>query len=787
MPARRSGGKSPPPVVYDPSLRPVMRAVLMPLVLFCLLLLAVTTALFNHLQSYAVEQRAEATLSDLEFRLWRAIESQSDTLTAIEELIAERPELQAMLQQQNRSALLQAFASYYRDLRRQLGITHFYFHAPDLTNIARLHRPARFGDQINRITALGSRDNQATVSGMELGVMGTFTLRVVTPVRTGQDVLGYIELGTEVEDIAAMATGDTGVHWAAFIYKRLVRALDWQEGMDMLGRRHDWQTFNDVVLINESGSLPASWQPYMNQNPDGYKGPLPSFDERSWFTGQVSFPDVSGRDVGYSQFFIDVSHYRDQVATTAYIVYAGIVVLILVAAAFLYLLLRRADQNLSFRLHQLHNLAFTDPLTLLPNRELFADRLSHALNVAGRSGRHVAVMFLDLDDFKSINDSLGHSAGDELLVDVARRLNACIREGDTLARQGGDEFALVVENLSDEHQVVAVADHIIEALKAPVVINQQEVSTGVSIGISMYPQNGQTPEELMRNADAAMYMAKASGKNCFAFYTSDLTVSAIQKITLLAELKKALSQGSISLNYQPVVDSDTGRQVGFEALARWEHPQQGFISPRTFIDLAEDCGLIHELGHYLIDQILAQIRQWLDRGLHPGRISINVSAAQVEQPDFAGFLDRQLSSYRIPPGMIALEITESALMTKIEHSVEQLNRLGRMGISVWIDDFGTGYSSLAYLKQLPIDVLKIDASFVQDIPGDADDLAIVRAIISMAQALNIEVLAEGVETEEQAACLKAMECHFVQGYWFSRPLTPAQASQRLLEPQYYTL
>jgi len=771
------------PSVYDPSLRPVMKALLLPLFMFCLVLLVVATVLFGHLQNYALEHKAESSLAGVEYRLRQAIRIHTDTLISIEQLFAERPELKTLLVTGDREGLLKTYLSYFNLLKSRLGVTHFYFHDTQLNNIVRLHQPNRFGDYIDRVTATESRAKGEVVSGMELGILGTFTLRVVMPVKEQGKVIGYLELGTEFKDIIAMAVAENGIDWAAFVYKRLMRKEDWQAGIGMLGRDYDWDLMDKLVLVNTSEKIPPQWIPLLNKDPDGYRGNLPDFSGRKWYAGRVSLPDIRGRDVGHFQFFVDVTDYRDKVAITAYFVYAGVVVLILGAALFIYLLLRRSDLNISRRLNHLHQLAFTDPLTLLPNRDLFADRLSHALSMALRSGRNVAVLFLDLDDFKSINDSLGHSAGDELLQEVGRRLQSCVRNGDTLARQGGDEFALVVENLIDQNQVVAVADHIIEALKETITIDGQEVSTGVSIGISVYPENGRTAQDLMRNADAAMYMAKASGKNRFAFYTSDLTANAVQRITLLAELRRALTLGDISLNYQPIIDGINGHQVGFESLARWHHPVQGHIAPRVFIDLAEECGLINELGDYLIARVCRQIHDWLSDGLEPGYVSVNLSVAQLEREDFADFLQQQLLEADIPASRLVLEITESALMKDMAYSVKKLRRLGEMGISVWIDDFGTGYSSLAYLKQLPIDVLKIDASFVRDIPGDADDMAIVKAITVMSQTLNIEVLAEGVETEEQASCLRGLHCHLMQGYWFSQPLSAAVVTEMLQQQQ----
>ncbi|MFZ5467764.1 MAG: EAL domain-containing protein [Pseudomonadota bacterium] len=430
---------------------------------------------------------------------------------------------------------------------------------------------------------------------------------------------------------------------------------------------------------------------------------------------------------------------------------------------------------------QLTQLAHYDQLTGLPNRLLLQSRLDHSLDRAYREQRKVAVMFLDLDRFKNVNDSLGHPAGDELLTLIAHRLQGRLREEDTLARLGGDEFVLVLEDLRNPDEAARIALEIIELLsQGPFRLGSgHEVYIGASIGISFYPGDGQDPMELIRNADAAMYQAKMAGRNTYRFYTEELTRKAQQRLSLETRLRQALETDELTVFYQPQIDLASGRMVGMEALARWRHPDEGLISPAQFIPLAEESGLIVPLGEQVLRKAMTQARSW-HLGGHAGlRMAVNLSSRQFQQPDLSGQLLALLEETGLDPGCLELEITESMLLEQGPGALRTLERIRSLGISLSIDDFGTGYSSLSYLKRLPVHKLKIDQSFVRGIPDDPRDMEIAATIIAMARNLRLEVLAEGVETEAQLAYLRSRGCDMAQGYYFSPPVPAEQLGPML--------
>ena len=422
---------------------------------------------------------------------------------------------------------------------------------------------------------------------------------------------------------------------------------------------------------------------------------------------------------------------------------------------------------------QLAHLAHHDPLTDLPNRLLFHDRLGHALSRADRDGSQLAVLFIDLDRFKHINDSLGHLAGDGLLQEVARRLTGAVRREDTVARMGGDEFTLLLEDLRRPEDAAVLARKLLEALGDPYAIAGRELFVTASVGISLYPRDGQSAEELVRNADAAMYQAKDAGRNGYHFYTPQLTAAALQRVHLEADLRRALGRGELVVHYQPQIELGSGRLIGAEALVRWRHPEQGLIAPDRFIHLAEDTGLIIELGELVLRAACRQAMDWLASGVPIERIAVNVSAQQVQRSDFVGTVRDVLADTGLPPRHLELEVTETFIMGQAEEGIRALHQLREMGVRLAVDDFGTGYSSLGYLKRLPIHMLKIDRSFVSELHGDSEDLAIAKAVIALGRTLGLQVIAEGVEHDDQAGLLLAEGCHYAQGYLFGRPLEGA--------------
>lgn len=428
---------------------------------------------------------------------------------------------------------------------------------------------------------------------------------------------------------------------------------------------------------------------------------------------------------------------------------------------------------------KLRNLANFDQLTGLPNRNLFHDRLEHALNLAQRDKHKVALLFLDLDRFKNINDSLGHAAGDQLLKDVAVRVKSTLREVDSISRLGGDEFTIIIEGINTLKEITTVAEKLLQKLNNPFNLSGTEVVVTPSVGISLFPDDGDDCETLLKCADTAMYHAKREGRNNFQFFADEMNHQVVERLNLETEMRRALERNEFIVHYQPKFATSNSKIMGLEALVRWEHPDKGMISPGKFIPIAEETGLIIQLGHEVLRQACRQASTWLHSGLGGAKVAINLSAHQFRQTDLVEQIKQVLRDENLPPEYLELEITESTLMNNIESAISILLELKQLGLSLSLDDFGTGFSSLSYLKRLPIDALKIDRSFVSDVTEDADDAAIVTTIIDLAHNLNISVIAEGVETEEQFRFLEEKGCQQIQGFLLGRPL-PASETEKVL-------
>jgi diguanylate cyclase (GGDEF)-like protein/PAS domain S-box-containing protein len=423
-------------------------------------------------------------------------------------------------------------------------------------------------------------------------------------------------------------------------------------------------------------------------------------------------------------------------------------------------------------------LAYFDELTGLPNRTLLQDRLTTALAGARRRREKVALLFLDLDRFKLVNDSLGHPCGDLLLQNVAERLKGWARQQDTVARLGGDEFLIVLNSVKDVADAAVAAERLMGAMVAEFTLQGHSVSIGCSLGISIFPEHGTDVETLMKNADAAMYCAKDSGRANFRFFTEEMNAQVAERLTLESSLRQALGKKELFLMYQPQMDIATGRITGLEALLRWQHPELGLVPPDRFIRIAENSGLIIPIGEWVLRTACSQSRKWQDEGLPAAQIAVNVSAVQFRQEDFCELIGRVLHETGLAPKYLELEITESLLLSNADVMFSVFQKLKAMGLRLVIDDFGTGYSSLSYLKKFPVSKLKIDRSFVRDVAVNTDDAAIAIAIISMAKSLNLKVIAEGVENEAQLSFLRVHQCDEIQGYYFSKPLPVAEVSEK---------
>jgi diguanylate cyclase (GGDEF)-like protein/PAS domain S-box-containing protein len=433
---------------------------------------------------------------------------------------------------------------------------------------------------------------------------------------------------------------------------------------------------------------------------------------------------------------------------------------------------KQAEATITFQ-------AYHDQLTGLPNRALFHDRMGQAMVQAKRQGQSMAVMFLDLDRFKVVNDTLGHPVGDILLQAVAQRLKACLREGDTLSRIGGDEFMLLLPQIRNRDNVIFIAEKVLSALKSPFTIDGNEIFIGVSIGIALYPEDGDSRESLVKHADIAMYHAKDHGRNNFKFFTSELNKALSGRLSVENDMRHGLQEGQFQVYYQPLVDIESQRIRGMEALLRWNHPKRGLVLPDDFIPVAEDSGLINPLSDWVLNAVCRQSNLWTAAGLPTPSVAVNISPRQIEHPRFVDrFMETLLGGCAKGTG-IEVEITESTLMRDVDGAVTKLRKLADQGVDISIDDFGTGYSSLSYLKKLPVHTLKIDRSFIHDLSSHESGATIVAGITAMAKGLKLNVVAEGVETKEQLAYLRKLGCDAYQGYYFSRPVAAEKATELL--------
>jgi diguanylate cyclase (GGDEF)-like protein/PAS domain S-box-containing protein len=455
--------------------------------------------------------------------------------------------------------------------------------------------------------------------------------------------------------------------------------------------------------------------------------------------------------------------------------------------------LRNADQEIAHYLssgkditedlktqEQIHNLTYLNPLTGLPNRALFLDRLTQLLTRGRWQNRIIALLFVNLDRFRVVNDSLGHKIGDSALQLMPGRLKGCIREGDTLSHLGGDQFAIFLQDMDSPDDVPRIAQSILDVIARPAALGGDEFVLTASIGIALYPHDGETTQDLMRCADTALHKAKIQGGNSFRFFTADIQANALESLSLASNLHRALERNEFRVHYQPQYHSNTMEMVGVEALVRWEHPEKGMLPPGQFIPILEETGMIVSVGEWVLQAACRQAKSWQVAGFAPVRVAVNLSARQLNETGLVETVARALADTGLEPEHLELEVTESMLMHDIELTITTLDALAKMGVAIAIDDYGTGYSSLAYLKRLHVDVLKLDQSFVKGIGHDADDEAIVASTISMAHRLGLTVIAEGVETESQLEFLRLNACDSVQGYLFSRPI-PAEGILGLLQ------
>jgi diguanylate cyclase (GGDEF)-like protein len=429
-------------------------------------------------------------------------------------------------------------------------------------------------------------------------------------------------------------------------------------------------------------------------------------------------------------------------------------------------------------------LAYRDSLTDLPNRLLFADRLEQSLVRAERLREGVALMLIDIDDFKLVNDSFGHEAGDKLIQAIGKLLSKSLRRADTVARLGGDEFAIIVDNIDGYDDVVSIANNLTTVLEHNVRLDDQETHTSASVGIALFPEDGADAGTLMKNADTAMFRAKENGRGSFQFYKPEMSVNAMERLDLENSIRKAVDNDELIIHYLPTVDIHKNELAGVEALLRWQHPEKGIINPKDFLQVAEDCGLMVPIGEWMIETVCKQLRVWKDAGMEQQNISINLASQQFREKDIVGQLSQMMNEHGVEGSEITIEITEKTLIANEGEVETALNKLHRMGMTIALDDFGTGFASLAYLKNFPIDIVKIDSTFIAGIPESEGDTAVVNAIAGLTRGLKLRLLAEGVENERQLSMLKGLGCQLGQGFYWSKALPADQYEQFYLNRVY---
>ncbi|MBY0577114.1 MAG: EAL domain-containing protein [Gallionellaceae bacterium] len=916
--------------------------ILLPLALVLAALLgAFHYSLYHHEKEEATRDFA-TSLKSAQAYYQSALRRRGEKLGATLESILHDESLQAALRAKNRGALMKRAEPLFKQLRDQYKITHFYFMDAARVNVLRVHQPELYGDTVNRHTMLAAETNKKMSIGVELGPMGTFTLRAVTPLYDRNGLAGYIELGEEIEDVLEDLKSITGVNHLLLIDKQLLARKNWESGMRMLKRDADWNRFPNMVVSSQTVDLPREQLTrLLSQASQSDQSVELTVGNNRYQGGAFPLMDMAGHKVGSLAILrdttqINIAMYATSVALSLFFVILGGLLL-----GLFYLLTHRIERRLA-EVHRLslaqglerealqarhiaeleverdklqrsqddlkksekklllagkvfdnstegimitdingyilqvnrafttitgysegeaigqapkllrsdrhdpaffqamwaalaefgywqgeiwnrrkntevypqwlsliairdeqgetinylgvfadltekkqadaraHHLAHYDPLTELPNRLTLEERLQQSLITAHNGNQLVALLYLGLDRFKSINDTLGHIVGDELLQAVAERLARQTRDTDTIARFGGDEFTIELPDVGSPQNTETVARKILNAMAEPFNLERHEIFLTASIGIAFSPTDADTMDELIQHADTAMSHAKTKGGNCFHFYNAEMNAMAAQRLVMENQLRKALSRNEFVLYYQPQISLRTNRIVGMEALVRWKHPERGLVPPTEFIPLLEITGMIVPVGEWVLHTACAQNSAWQAAGLPHVHVAVNLSARQFHQSDLVTMIQHALQDSGLAPEYLELEITESILIQDLNATIATLNHLDQLGIRISIDDFGTGYSSLNYLKRLPISKIKIDKSFIRDICTDSEDEAIANAVISLGHNLRMKVIAEGVETKEQLEHLRAQGCDKIQGYYFSRPV-PAEEFTKLLE------
>jgi diguanylate cyclase (GGDEF)-like protein len=654
------------------------------------------------------------------------------------------------------------------------------FYTPDTHDFLRLNKPELFGNNLQSFHKITVKANESKEiqSGVEVGEYGIY-YRVVFPVFKDNKHIGAFEFGIDIKYLMSRLS-ILNLHAPLLLVSKEAAEpiYKYDESADSyigeLTNNYSFIKYNQPTKEKKS-ILDIADKRIINENSYIIK----NNDEEYLIFRGYTLRDYKNSDIGYFVFMDEMDYYMVTIVFIRWISIIATILLVIIIVALIYKLINRYTAELTEQKDILDYQAHYDLLTGLSNRILFNDRLEQAVEKGKRQESKFALFFIDLDRFKQINDSLGHSIGDKVLQIIAKRLQVVMRKEDSISRLGGDEFTILVQDLKDGTDASLLAQKIIYSLSEPINIENHTLYVTTSIGISIFPNDGISANNLLKYADAAMYKAKEEGKNNFQYYSSEMTEKAFERVVMEASLRKALSNNEFVVYYQPQIDGRTDKIIGMEALVRWLHPNEGLVFPDKFIPLAQETGLILAIDQWVMLSAMKQITAWYKMGLNPGVLALNLSMRQLGQEGCVDKLSAMLKESGCKPEWLELEVTEGEIMKNPENAIDVLKNISSMGIELAVDDFGTGYSSLSYLKRLPIDKLKIDKSFVNGLPDDEEDVSIARAIIALAHSLKLSVIAEGVETKEQKEFLVENGCDFIQGYYYSKPI-PSDEMEKFL-------
>jgi diguanylate cyclase (GGDEF)-like protein len=719
------------------------------------------------------------------------LQDKAKKLKAALEFIVEDQDYKDAFRARDSSALLGASRQLFDRLQANYNITHFYFHDPERTNILRVHQPDRRGDRIDRLTALEAEQSGRFAWGVELGPLGTFTLRAVMPWRDNGTLLGYVELGEEVEQGSVALASAFGVDIFILVDKQHLDKKGWEAGMRMLGRPPHWDLLPYSVLAFQT-SKHVTDSLLQSIVSDGRSAPgevvRASVDGHEYRGTFIPLLDAGQRKVGDLLAMEDMTSRLNSTYQTMVTIFGTALVVGAILFGLFFAILGRVERQLTSHqkaieketqvrldiqqehMAELERQARNDTLTGLPNRRSLLEQLNQIVMAPDAAEHPHVLLQLTVGRMREINNTLGHEIGDRLLHKVGERLQAGMSDAVMVACLGGNEFAVLLQEPPDDLKWLPV-ETVKDLFRTPFSINGTTVSSTATVGVVFFPEHGADASLLVRRADVAMRQAKQLQKGC-EVYNSSRDPYSLRRLTLATDLRRAIDNGEMSLHFQPQVGAANGFLEGVEALARWHHPEHGSISPGEFIPLAESIGLIGSLTYWVLDESLRQCAAWVKVGLDI-KVSVNVSAPNLVDSAFPDKVAALLLQRQLDPERLMLEVTESVFMQEPEHSLATLDRLKSMGVSLSIDDFGTGYSSLAYLKRLPVHELKIDQSFIFDMLTDENDAMIVSSTVALAHGLGLKVVAEGVETKEVWDSLKALGCDTIQGYYVGRPM-PAE-------------